>query len=161
MQPKEISISYRTHSRKDSLSGQDQLLLEKAREATSNAYAPYSKFYVGVAIRTLDGDVVAGSNQENSSFPVGQCAEKVALYRLTHELGRKPVEAIAIVVSNEHQTNPASPCGSCRQILNEYRNFQEQPIRILLGSVNSQEVIEINDVRDLLPFAFDGTFLGI
>lgn len=161
MQPKEITISYKVHSQKVSLSEQDQLLLEKAKEAISDAYAPYSKFYVGVAIRTVDGVIVSGSNQENSSFPVGQCAERVALYRLSHEHGRKPVDAIAITVSNEHHTNPASPCGSCRQLLNEYRNFQDKSIRVLLGSVNSDEVIEINDVRDLLPFAFDGMFLGI
>jgi cytidine deaminase len=161
VQAKELSISYKLHTRKDSISENDGLLLGKAIEATSNAYAPYSKFYVGVAIRTVDGDIVSGSNQENSSFPVGQCAERVALYRLTHELGRKPIDVIAIAVSNEHQTKPASPCGSCRQMLNEYRSFQDQPIRLLLGSVNCDEIIEINDVRDLLPFAFDGSFLGI
>lgn len=161
VQPKKISISYTVHSQKDSLSEQDQFLLEKAKQATSDAYAPYSKFYVGVAIRTFDGDIVSGSNQENSSFPVGQCAERVALYRLSHEYGRKTINTIAIAVSNELHTNPASPCGSCRQILNEYRRSQEQSIRILLGSVKSDEVIEINDVSDLLPFAFDGSFLGV
>ena len=160
MQQKNISISYRIHSDKNSISEADQKLLEKAFEATSDAYAPYSKFYVGAAIRTKDGDIVSGSNQENGSFPVGQCAERVALYSLVHEHGRKPIDAIAIVVSNEHHVQPASPCGSCRQILNEYRNMQEQPIRIFLGSGNSNEIMEINDVRDLLPFAFDGSFLG-
>ncbi len=160
MQQKQVSFSYSIYADKESLSTDDQHLLEQARLATELAYAPYSKFKVGAAIRTEDGQITIGSNQENGAFPIGQCAERVALYRLAHEHGRKPIDTIAIVVDNENQKTPASPCGSCRQILNEYRSFQPQPVRLLLAVANGGEVFEINDVKDLLPFAFDGSFLG-
>jgi len=160
MHQKEVRFSYSVYNEKDSLSAVDQQLVEQAKQATSMAYAPYSKFKVGVAIRTQDGKVTIGSNQENGAYPIGQCAERVALYRLTHEHGRIPIDTIAIVVDNENQKTPASPCGSCRQILNEYRSFQLQPIRLLLAVADGGEIIEITDVKDLLPFAFDGSFLG-
>ncbi len=156
----EISIHYHAHDQRHLIAASDQTLLQKAEEATKSAYAPYSKFNVGVAILTKDGIVIQGSNQENGAFPIGQCAERVALYRMVHEHGRKPVDTIAIVVDNEHQHTPASPCGSCRQILNEYRSSQDTPIRLLLGVAGRELVYEINDVKDLLPFAFDGSFLG-
>jgi cytidine deaminase len=160
MEQKKIGFSYNIHSSKEELNEKDKSLLLEAAKAVKFAYAPYSKFKVGVALRTVDDLVIMGSNQENGSFPIGQCAERVALYSLTHQHGRKHIEAIAIMVENEHESKPATPCGSCRQVLNEYRNYQEQPIRLILGNVNGSEIYEIHDVRDLLPFAFDGLFLG-
>ena len=155
-----MTIHYQVHDHRQSIAGPDHTLLQKAEEATKSAYAPYSSFNVGVAIRTREGDIIQGSNQENGAFPIGQCAERVALYRMVHEHGRKPIDTIAIVVDNEHQRTPASPCGSCRQILTEYRSAQDTPIRLLLGVTGNELVYEINDVKDLLPFAFDGSFLG-
>ncbi len=156
----EITIRYHVHDDRNTIAASDIRLLQKAEEATKSAYAPYSSFNVGVAILTTDGDIIQGSNQENGAFPIGQCAERVALYRMVHEHGRKPITTIAIVVDNEHQLTPASPCGSCRQILSEYRSSQDHPIRLLLGVTGKDLVYEINDVKDLLPFAFDGSFLG-
>jgi cytidine deaminase len=124
------------------------------------AYAPFSKFKVGVAIRNTDGIITLGSNQENGAFPIGQCAERVALYAMTHEHGRKPIDTIAISVDNKDQKEPATPCGSCRQMLTEYRSYQTTPIRLLLTLSRGGVVYEINDITDLLPFAFDGLFLG-
>src|SRR5258706_10376509 len=123
MQRKEVQFSYSVYSDKKSLSSEDQHLIEQALMATTMAYAPYSNFKVGAAIRTQDGTITIGSNQENGAFPIGQCAERVALYRLVHEQGRKTIDTIAIVVDNENQKTHASPCWSCRQILNEYRSF--------------------------------------
>ena len=160
MDSSQISFTYKIHSGKDSLAPMDIRLLDAAHKAANMAYAPYSGFKVGVAIRTVDGDTVAGSNQENGAFPVGQCAERVALYLLTHLHGRKPIDTIAILADNEKQRTPASPCGSCRQLLGEYRGFQDNPVRLILASTNSQEIFEIDDVTDLLPLSFDGRFLG-
>jgi cytidine deaminase len=157
---REVTFQYIVHPDQDSLSLPDKELVEKANEALNSAYAPYSKFNVGVAIRTTEENIVTGSNQENGSFPVGQCAERVALYRLVHDIGRKAIDSIAIIVENEHHHAPASPCGSCRQLLTEYRNHQATPVRLLLASKKSKEIFEINDVADLLPLSFDGTFLG-
>ena len=161
MRTEEISFSYRIHPDTKSLSSTDNALLDEAIHALTSAYAPYSKFKVAAAIRTTNGKTITGSNQENGSFPVGQCAERVAIYRMIHEHGRKAIDSIAIIVEHEGQTSPASPCGSCRQLLMEHRNEQSNPIRLLLASSNGNEVYEIDDVRDLLPLSFDGTFLGV
>ena len=126
----EISFGYNIYPDKSTLPGDDAVLLDSAAKATDLAYAPYSKFKVGVAIRTMDNEIIQGSNQENGAFPIGQCAERVALYALTHQHGRKPIDTIAIMVDHENQKLPASPCGSCRQVLNEYRDFQDSPIRL-------------------------------
>jgi cytidine deaminase len=161
MPPQQYSFSYQVHSHKEELPTEDQLLLDQSAKACHMAYAPYSNFKVGVAIRTIDNTLVIGSNQENGAFPIGQCAERVALYTMVHAHGRIPIDTIAIAVDNKDQTEPASPCGSCRQMLNEYRSFQDTPIRLLLTLASGGKVIEINDIKDLLPFAFDGKFLGV
>lgn len=161
MQSKEYKFSYQIYKDKNELSALDQTLMDKAIASCAKAYAPYSNFRVGAAIRTMDQDVYLGSNQENGAFPIGQCAERVALYNMVHAHGRQPIDTIAIAVDNEHQKIPASPCGSCRQILNEYRSFQDTPIRILLTIAAGGEIVVINDITDILPFAFDGLFLGL
>jgi len=161
MDIRDFSFSYGIYPDKNALSPDDRALIDDAIRAGSMAYAPYSNFKVGVAIRTEDGTVVIGSNQENGAFPIGQCAERVALYAMVHQHGRQPIDTMAISVDNEMQLTPASPCGSCRQMLNEYRTYQTTPIRLLLTLSNGGVVYEINDVKDLLPFAFDGSFLGL
>jgi cytidine deaminase len=79
---------------------------------------------------------------------------------LVHEHGRQPIDTIAIAVDNKDLKSPASPCGSCRQLLTEYRSYQSTPIRLLLTLASGGEIVEIQDIKDLLPFAFDGQFLG-
>jgi cytidine deaminase len=143
------------------LSEADVLLVKLATETTARAYAPYSRFHVGVAILSVDGKVAAGSNQENGAFPVGQCAERVALYNFTSQYGREALSTIAIAVDNPLQEEPASPCGACRQLLMEYRKHQTDAIRLLLCVKGRNTIIEIPDVAYLLPLAFDGSFLGI
>jgi cytidine deaminase len=156
----EITFTYATYAGMDGLPEQDRELVSMAISTCDKAYAPYSDFRVGVAIRTVENNIVTGSNQENASYPIGQCAERVALYRMTHELGRREIGSIAIAVDNEQQRGPATPCGSCRQMLAEYRSYQSTPIRLLLVNKRHPDVIEIGDVTDLLPMAFDGKFLG-
>lgn len=153
-------FEYRQHHDISSLSASDQALLAEAERACSHAYAPYSHFKVGAAIRNMNGQVTIGSNQENEAFPIGQCAERVALYGMVHSCGRVGIDTMAIVVDHEKQSTPASPCGSCRQMLLEYRRHQATSLRLLLATTHGKTVLEINDVADLLPLAFNGTFLG-
>ncbi|MDZ4748706.1 MAG: cytidine deaminase [Saprospiraceae bacterium] len=160
MSLRQYTFAYQVHEDKNGFSPSDQSLIESAANACSMAYAPYSNFKVGTAIRTTDHQVIIGSNQENGAFPIGQCAERVALYNMIHHLGRLPIDTIAIAVDNPNQHLPASPCGSCRQVLSEYRSFQDTPIRLLLTLAGGGVVYEINDIMDILPFAFDGAFLG-
>jgi cytidine deaminase len=91
----------------------DRELLARAEAAASRAYAPYSRFYVGAAVRARDGSVFEGVNVENAAYPLGSCAERSALARAVGQgFGPGDVEAIAIT---------ASPCGGCRQWLVEFR----------------------------------------
>jgi cytidine deaminase len=88
-------------------------LLQRADEAAKQAYAPYSNFFVGAAIRTRDGRVFEGVNVENAAYPLGICAEKTALAKAVSE-GVKPGEVEVLAVT-------ASPCGGCRQWFHEFR----------------------------------------
>ena len=160
MDLREISFQYHAYTAAKELFKADQELIEEAIKACGSAYAPYSNFKVGAAIRTDDNLIIPGSNQENSAFPIGQCAERVALYSLAHLYGRKVIDTVAVAVDSDYQESPTSPCGSCRQLLSEYRSYQTSPIRLLLTLAKGGVVYEIHDVNDLLPLAFDGKFLG-
>jgi cytidine deaminase len=90
----------------------DRDLLERAEAVASRAYAPYSKFFVGAAVRLRDGRVFEGVNVENASYPLGICAEKTALARAVSD-GVRPGDVEALAVT-------ASPCGGCRQWFHEF-----------------------------------------
>jgi cytidine deaminase len=91
----------------------DRELLERAEAAAQRAYAPYSNFHVGAAVRTRDGRVFEGVNVENAAYPLGICAEKTALARAVAD-GVRPGEVETLAVN-------ASPCGGCRQWFHEFR----------------------------------------
>jgi cytidine deaminase len=133
----------------------DARLLEASHQATANAYAPYSKFKVGAAVRLANGQIVTGSNQENASFPAGICAERVTLSAASAAFPGIPVTDLALTYVNEsgNSNHPISPCGICRQTLVEYEQRFEQPVRLILGGF-SGEIYIINRATDLLPFAF-------
>jgi cytidine deaminase len=90
----------------------DRELLERADAVAQRAYAPYSKFLVGAAVRTRDGRVFEGVNVENAAYPLGICAEKAALAKAVSE-GVRPGDVEALAVT-------ASPCGGCRQWFHEF-----------------------------------------
>jgi cytidine deaminase len=93
-------------------------LLEAARAAMKNAYAPYSKFRVGAALLTVSGDLFTGCNVENSSYGVTNCAERTAVFSAITRLGpTTKIRAIAVV---NNQNAPCSPCGACRQVIYEF-----------------------------------------
>ena len=91
----------------------DRELLERADAVAARAYAPYSRFFVGAAVRTRDGRVFEGVNVENAAYPLGICAEKTALGRAVSE-GVRPGDLEVLAVT-------ASPCGGCRQWFHEFR----------------------------------------
>ena len=138
------------------LDPEDARLLEAARKATRHAYAPYSKFRVGAALRLSDGSIISGSNQENASFPAGICAERVALSAASAVSPGLAVTALALTYINElaASSRPISPCGICRQTLAEYELRFEQPIRLILGGATG-EIFIFNQATDLLPLAFN------
>lgn len=136
----------------------DRELVEQAIAAASRAYAPYSRFLVGAALRMGSGAVVEGNNQENASFSAGICAERTALH---HAMAMDPkgvVRCIAVAVPQVKGDAPVSPCGICRQALLEQETRQGAPLRVLLAA-SSGAVIEIERAAELLPLHFDASFL--
>lgn len=151
------TFTYR-RMRREELPAADADLLHRAQEAAARAYAPYSAFRVGAALRLADGTLLEGSNQENAAFPAGTCAERSVLhYAMAQQPGAR-VEAIAVVVPQVAGDDPVSPCGICRQALLEQESRQRAPVRVLLGTA-SGSVIELERASDLLPLQFDGSFL--
>jgi len=119
-------------------------LLAAAREAHANAYAPYSGFRVGAALRADDGSVVAGGNVENASFGLSRCAEQSAVQALVTR-GRRHFREMVVFAEADP---PASPCGACRQILHEFA----PDATIFL--VNGSGACEAFTVANLLPRGF-------
>lgn len=135
-------------------------LMKKAIEAKQNAYAPYSKFKVGAALLLDDGTYITGNNQENAAYPSGMCAERVAIWKVSSEFPHKKILKLAISASSSTQIlkEPVAPCGACRQTLSEYEIKQKDKIEVYFMGEEG-EIIKTESVLDLLPIAFDKTFL--
>ena len=143
---------YDSESELDSIS---LSLLEEARKATETAYAPYSQFFVGAAVLLDDGTVVKGSNQENAAYPSGLCAERTAIFATGANYPQKKINMVAVTArrSNESLFIPANPCGACRQVLSEYENKQNQPIKIIMEGEGGK-IYVCDSVNVLLPLKF-------
>ena len=120
-----------------------QALIDLANAARQRAYAPYSNYPVGSALRTKTGRIFTGINVENAAYPQTMCAERVAIFKSVSE-GEKEFEVIAVVTDNG-----GSPCGGCRQVMAE---FGLDTI-VLLADGTGKLIKEIT-VRELLPEAF-------
>lgn len=155
MNEKKFEFNYRVYDSIEELPEEQQWLLNEAREVTSNAYAPYSKFQVGAIARMANGEIVAGSNQENASFPVGLCAERVLLASASSLFPKIPIDTIAISYKSDHQKSdhPISPCGICRQSLQEFESRVNHPVQLILGGMTGP-VYVIDSATRLLPLAF-------
>ncbi|MBI4643770.1 MAG: cytidine deaminase [Deltaproteobacteria bacterium] len=121
------------------------LLLAKAREAVSRAYAPYSHFRVGAAVLTEKGDIFTGVNVENASYGLTVCAERAAIFTAVAQEGPE-MRLKALAVVSDHP-GPSSPCGACRQVIWE---FGPEAIIIFPGKDGLEEV----SITRLLPGAF-------
>lgn len=135
-------------------------LCEAAKLGLRDAYAIYSNYKVGAAILMSNGEIVIGSNQENAVYPLGLCAERVAIFSSATRFPQESISAIAVATTKKLSDGemPAFPCGSCRQVMIEQEARYQSAIPIYV--INSDpEVYMINSVKDILPFAFDGRFL--
>jgi cytidine deaminase len=155
MQENKFEFSYKVYDSIEELPEEQQWLLNEAREVTEQAYAPYSRFQVGAIARLANGEIVAGTNQENASFPVGLCAERVLLASVSSIFPKIPVETVAISYKSETQKSdhPISPCGICRQSLQEFESRVGHPIQLILGGITGP-VYVIDSASKLLPLAF-------
>ena len=122
-------------------------LMNLAKEAQANAYAPYSNFKVGAALLLKDGNVIKGCNVENASYGLTNCAERTAMFAaLAQGYKKEDFKELAIFSSCNP---PASPCGACRQVMVE---LMSKDGKVYVG--NDQGIIESN-VSELMPLAFD------
>jgi cytidine deaminase len=125
-------------------------LIEAATAVRENAFAPYSNFRVGAALETDDGELITGCNVESASYGLTVCAERVAIWT-TVARGKKRIKQIAVVTDTEELT---SPCGACRQVIWEFGG----DIPVVLSNLNGKT--KTVRMKDLLPMAFDTTFLS-
>jgi cytidine deaminase len=118
-------------------------LIDLANEARRRAYAPYSNYQVGAALRTKSGRIYAGCNVENAAYPHCMCAERVAIFKAVSE-GEKEFEVIAVATANG-----GSPCGGCRQVMAEFGLDT-----IVLIADSEGKLVKETTVNELLPMAF-------
>jgi cytidine deaminase len=124
-------------------------LLEAARAARLRAFAPFSRFLVGAALETVDGQVITGCNVENATYGLTVCAERVAMFKAISE-GHRQFTRIAVVADT---AEPTPPCGACRQILWEMGGDLE----VILGNLREEK--GRYRMKDLLPLPFDARLL--
>lgn len=147
-------ISYFDHL--EDLDSESKYLVHKAKEATTHAYAPYSKFCVGAALMLDDGTVITGANQENAAYPLCMCAERVALYAQSALHPDKKILKLAVIAhkKNHKELSPAACCGSCRQVMLEFEQRQHKPIEVIMYGPDNKWV-KTNSASVLLPLGFD------
>jgi cytidine deaminase len=120
-----------------------QDLIDLANEARRRAYAPYSNYPVGAALRTSSGRIYTGCNVENAAYPTSMCAERIAIYKAVSE-GEKEFEVIAVVTSKG-----GTPCGACRQVMAEFSLET-----VVLIADGEGHLVQESTVLRLLPGAF-------
>lgn len=161
MNKETYQFTYEVYNSIADLPEADAALLKQAQQSTQLSYAPYSHFHVGAVAKMANGEMVRGSNQENASFPVGLCAERVLMSTATSLYPNVPIETIAISYNSDDikSDHPVAPCGICRQSLQELEERLHQPIRLILGGMEGK-VIVIPKASSLLPLAFTSDELG-
>ena len=130
-----------------------ELLLDKAQEARDHSYAPYSRYHVGAALLTADGQVYQGCNIENAGFTPTVCAERTAFFKAVYD-GHRAFRAIAVIATGEEM---GFPCGVCRQVMAEFcdRDF------IIVTANRDRTKVDVSDFETLLPHSFGPKDLGV
>jgi cytidine deaminase len=155
MTNKEIKIAFAEYGSLNQLAPQDKIVAEAAVEAMKSAYAPYSNFHVGAAVMFEDGEIIKGSNQENAAYPSGICAERTAMFyaNASRPDGIMTAIAVAGVLNGELASDPATPCGACRQVMAQYQLKGGKPMAVIL--VGGSKIWKFEKVDDILPLIFD------
>ncbi len=149
------TLHYELHDDLSELTQDQVKLIGAASKASTLAYAPYSDFFVGCAILLEDRTVVTASNKENAAFPAGICAERNALNFVSdHHQGKTILKLAVVSKPNRFEmTEPAAPCGICRQVICETEKLQQTDIEIIMASA-SGKVLIVSDSESILPFHF-------
>lgn len=151
----EMKITVLQYDTIEELESSDRQLIEKAIEAAKKAYAPYSKYKVGAALKLSNNEIITGNNQENAAYPSGLCAERVALFYANSQFPEIPVVSMAITAFQDgNQVKKAVyPCGSCRQVILEDEIRFNNNVRMILAGKEKINIVE--SVKNLLPLYFD------
>jgi cytidine deaminase len=133
-------------------------LIERAREAALGAYAPYSRFSVGCAIESVDGEIAVGANMENACYRLGVCAELSALTAAQQRFGLEKIARIAVAGGNLSNgalsgDNVVTPCGGCRQSILEAAHVAGRDLEIVSANGDGSE-FETRRISDLIPNGF-------
>ena len=160
MKNRELKVQWDQFESLEELDNAEANLLLEARKALDKAYAPYSKFHVGAALLLDNGEIVSGANFENAAYTMCLCAERTALASVASMYPNNVVMKIAITVRNVASpvTEPASPCGACRQVMVEVEQKQKADMTVLLQGESGQ-IFKLASAKTLLPFHFDGSLL--
>ena len=150
-----LIINYQEYDSPAEMSAEDQELVAAAHEARKGSYSPYSNFQVGAALRLVNGLIVKGANQENAAYPSGLCAERTAMFWASANYPDVAFDTLAISAADHGVLCelPASPCGSCRQVMAEYEKKYGRPLKVIL--VGAKRIRKFSKVEDLLPIIFD------
>jgi cytidine deaminase len=156
MKKLEILCQLKEYESLSELSKDEINLIETAKSSMHSAYAPYSQFHVGAALLLDNGMIIKGNNQENASYPIGLCAERVAIFAAGANYPGVAIKALAITAFSDkfHIDKPIPPCGACRQAIAEYELRYKQSIRILMTGETGKVIIS-ESISNLLPFQFN------
>lgn len=147
---KSLTFTYTKAERIEELPAADRELIAEAQKATEKAYAAYSNFRVGAAVRLRSGKILHGANSESEVFPSGLCAERSVLYYVEANHAGDPIEALAIAsLPSERE---CYPCGGCRQVILDVERRQGSPIRVIMSGNGSASIVDSAEL--LLPFTF-------
>jgi cytidine deaminase len=154
MKQRAYTVRFFEYDQLDELKEEQIKLVNSAINAARDAYAIYSNYQVGAALRLANGEIVIGSNQENAAYPSGLCAERVAIFYAGARYPDLPVHSLAIVSMRDGiiQEEPVVPCGACRQVMYEKESQGQAPMEVIL--YGSQKIQIIKQVADLLPLPF-------
>ena len=155
MTERQIQISYQEYKSIEEMNPEDRELAAEAIKAMQGAYAPYSHFHVGAAVRMSNGQIVRGANQENAAFPSGLCAERTAMFAAGARYPDKDMQSIALAggVMGRLGSQPATPCGACRQVMAQYQAKSGKPMSVIM--ISAEKVWKFEKVDDILPLIFD------
>ena len=155
MTNREINITYQEYKSVEEMNPEDRELASEAVKAMSGAYAPYSHFHVGAAVRMSNGQIVRGANQENAAFPSGLCAERTAMFAAGARYPDKDMLSIALAggVMGRLSSQPATPCGACRQVMAQYQAKSGKPMSVIM--ISADKIWKFEKVDDILPLIFN------
>lgn len=158
MKKQHIDIEVESYNNVTELPADEQELVNLAEKVAKNAYAKYSHFFVGAAVKLANGEIITGNNQENNAYPSGLCAERVALFYANAKYPDVPVTKMAIVAiyKDDILHDPVAPCGACRQVMLETEVRFDTPIRTIL--VGKNKILAMNDIKSMLPLSFNFDF---